>query len=117
MRKHPLLDVIRGGDCAVLGYGVSNRPLVEWLISHGARSVTVRDGKSLAAMEASGDKARLDALGVSLICGEDYLAGLSGDVIFRTPGMRPDLPQPHSMAILGSWVVFPEPVAPQTMTT
>ena len=57
MKKHALLDVIRGGDCAVLGYGVSNRPLVEWLISHGAGSVTVRDGRSLSDMEASGDKA------------------------------------------------------------
>ena len=91
--KHPaLLDVIQGGHCTVLGYGVSNRPLVEWLISHGAESVTVRDGKSLADMEASGDKAKLDSLGVALICGEDYLSGLSGDIIFRTPGMRPDLP-------------------------
>ena len=32
MKKHALLDVIRGGRCTVLGYGVSNRPLVEWLL-------------------------------------------------------------------------------------
>ena len=93
MRQHILLDTIRNGDCTVLGYGVSNRPLVEWLISHGAGHVTVRDGKPLADMEASGDKAKLDALGVGLVCGEDYLKGLSGDIIFRTPGMRPDLPE------------------------
>ena len=92
MKKHALLDVIRGGDCTVLGYGVSNRPLVEWLISHGAGSVTVRDGKSLSDMEASGDKAKLETLGVTLICGEDYLKGIAGDIIFRTPGIRPDLP-------------------------
>ena len=92
MKKHALLDVIRGGDCTVLGYGVSNRPLVEWLISHGAGSVTVRDGKSIADMEASGDKAKLESLGVTLICGEDYLKGITGDIIFRTPGIRPDLP-------------------------
>lgn len=93
MKQHILLDIIRNGDCTVLGYGVSNRPLVEWLIAHGAGHVTVRDGKPLSAMEASGDKAGLDALGVSLVCGEDYLKGLSGDIIFRTPGMRPDLPE------------------------
>ena len=92
MKQHALLDVIKGGRCTVLGYGVSNRPLVEWLIAHGAGSVTVRDGKSLADMEACGDKARLDALGVTLICGEDYLKGTTGDIIFRTPGIRPDLP-------------------------
>ena len=93
MRKHPLLDRIRGGDCAVLGYGVSNRPLVEWLMAHGARSVTVRDRRSVEEMEQSGDRARLDALGAEPVCGDGYLAGLSGDVIFRTPGMRPDLPE------------------------
>ena len=93
MKKHALLDVIRGGRCTVLGYGVSNRPLVEWLLRHGAGAVTVRDGKSLSDMETGGDKAALDALGVTLICGENYLSGLSGDIIFRTPGIRPDLPE------------------------
>ena len=63
MKKHALLDVIRGGRCTVLGYGVSNRPLVEWLLRHGAGAVTVRDGKSLSDMETGGDKAALDALG------------------------------------------------------
>ena len=57
MREHALLKRIRGGDCAVLGYGVSNRPLVEWLMAHGAASVTVRDRRSLHDMEACGDTA------------------------------------------------------------
>ena len=102
MKKHVLLDIIRGGACTVLGYGVSNRPLVEWLISHGAGSVTVRDGKSLSDMETSGDKAKLDALGVTLICGENYLKGISGDIIFRTPGIRPDLPDIQAAAEAGT---------------
>ena len=93
MRTHILLDQIRGGDCTVLGYGVSNRPLVEWLMAHGARSVTVRDKRDAAAMERDGDTARIRAAGASLICGEGYLEGISGDVIFRSPGFRPDLPQ------------------------
>ena len=93
MREHALLKRIRGGDCAVLGYGVSNRPLVEWLMAHGAASVTVRDRRSLSDMEACGDTARLAAAGAKWICGEDYLKGLSGDVIFRSPGFRPDLPE------------------------
>ena len=102
MKKHAFLDVIRGGDCTVLGYGVSNRPLVEWLISHGAGSVTVRDGKSITDMEASGDKAKLESLGVTLICGEDYLKGITGDIIFRTPGIRPDLPDIRSAVEAGA---------------
>ena len=93
LRENALLNVIRGGDCTVLGYGVSNRPLVEWLISHGAKSVTVRDQRDTTAMEACGDAARLSGLGVNLIAGEGYLSGLAGDVIFRSPGIRPDLPE------------------------
>ena len=93
MRKTEIFERIRGGDCTVLGYGVSNRPLVEWLLSHGAGSVTVRDKRSIEDMERSGDRARLDALGVNLLCGADYLKELDGDVIFRSPGIRPDLPE------------------------
>ena len=93
MRKYKLLETIRGGDCTVLGYGVSNRPLVEWLMAHGAKSVTVRDKRDAAAMERDGDTARIEAAGATLICGEAYLTGLSGDVIFRSPGFRPDLPE------------------------
>ena len=93
MRTHILLDTIRGGDCTVLGYGVSNRPLVEWLMAHGARSVTVRDKRDAAAMERDGDTARIAAAGATLVCGEGYLTGLAGDMIFRSPGLRPDLPE------------------------
>ena len=93
LRYCAILDVIRGGDCAVLGYGVSNRPLVEWLTTHGAKSVTVRDKRSFEAMEKDGDIARLKAVGATLVCGDGYLEGLSGDVIFRSPGFRPDLPE------------------------
>jgi UDP-N-acetylmuramoylalanine-D-glutamate ligase len=50
LHTHILLETIRGGHCTVLGYGVSNRPLVDWLMSHGAASVTVRDKRDAAAM-------------------------------------------------------------------
>jgi UDP-N-acetylmuramoylalanine--D-glutamate ligase len=93
LRHHVLLDRIRGGTCTVLGYGVSNRPLVDWLIAHGAASVTVRDKCSREDMEKRGDTARLEAAGARLICGDGYLEGLSGDIIFRSPGFRPDLPE------------------------
>ena len=93
MRTCSIMDVIRGGACSVLGYGVSNRPLVEWLMAHGAESVEVRDKRSAEDMERCGDTARIAAAGANLICGEDYLKSLSGDVIFRSPGFRPDLPE------------------------
>lgn len=93
MKRSSVLSRVEGGRCAVLGYGVSNRPLVEWLMSHGAAAVEVRDGRELAAMTESGDADRIARAGATLVCGKGYLAGLSADVIFRTPGMRPDLPE------------------------
>ncbi len=97
-----LLSAIRGGHCTVLGYGVSNRPLVPWLLSHGASLVTVRDRRTPAQMEAAGDAAILDALGARLVCGEAYLDGLAGDILFRSPGMRPDLPAIRSAVAAGA---------------
>ena len=93
MKHHILLDIIKERDCAVLGYGISNRPLVEWLTAHGAKSVTVRDRRSPEDMEKSGDTARLRALGAGLVCGEAYLKDLTEGIIFRSPGIRPHLPE------------------------
>ncbi len=93
MKESAVLSRVKDGRCAVLGYGVSNRPLVEWLMAHGAAAVEVRDGRELAALTESGDADRIARAGATLVCGKDYLVGLSADVIFRTPGMRPDLPE------------------------
>ncbi len=84
--------LVGGKYCTVLGYGISNRPLCAWLMSHGAASLVVRDRRTRESMEADGDIQRLDALGATVICGEDYLEGVTGDLIFRTPGIRPDCP-------------------------
>lgn len=93
MKDSAVLRRIRGGGCEVLGFGISNRPLVEWLLTHGAASVTVRDKHTREELDGSGDVTRYEALGARFVCGEGYLEGISGDVIFRTPGMRPDLPE------------------------
>ena len=97
MKNSPILKRAQGESCkvAVLGYGVSNRPLVEWLLAHGISpaQLTVRDRREPGELAASGDAARLRALGVPVISGAGYLARLDGTgVIFRTPGIRPDLP-------------------------
>lgn len=80
---------LQGATCAVIGLGISNRPLVELLLRLGAR-VTARDRKTETEL---GDYARdLREKGVTLRLGEDYLEGLSEEILFRAPGLRPDLP-------------------------
>ena len=83
------IAALRGMSCDVLGLGISNLPLVDMLLSVGAH-VTAYDKKSRAEL---GDTAtRLEALGVTLHLGEFPPSSLDGDVIFRSPGIRPDLP-------------------------
>ena len=80
----------RNKNVTVIGMGVSNTPLVRWLCERGAH-VTARDKKPES--ELSPEARELIAGGVRLISGENYLEGLDGDVIFRTPGLRYDTPQ------------------------
>ena len=84
------LNGLRGKNVAVMGIGVSNRPLIRLLLDHGAL-VTARDKKSREALGPLAEE--LEAAGARLVLGEDYLQNLTEDVIFRTPGMRPDLPE------------------------
>ncbi len=80
------LASLQGKRIAVLGLGVSNQPLVRLLLSFGL-DVTACD------KTPSPEKLALGDLGAKLKLGEDYLENLDADVVFRTPGMRPDLPQ------------------------
>ena len=74
---------------AVLGIGVSNTPLIELLCRSGVQVIAC-DKKS---REDLGERAKqLEALGAHLQLGEGYLDDLRADVVFRTPGMRPDVP-------------------------
>ena len=72
---------------AVLGFGVSNIPLVEILLQCG-NEITVHDKKDI---EKLGDKAKLfSSQGVRFVTGENYLDEIDADIIFRSPGIRPD---------------------------
>ncbi len=80
---------LKGREICVVGIGISHLPLIDYLVQQGA-FVTACDRKS---REELGDTAqRLTDLGVKLCLGENYLSSLSGDVIFKTPGLRPDVP-------------------------
>ena len=71
----------------MLGIGISNIPLIDFLLARGA-NVSARDMKE---REALGDVAKsLEEKGVKLILGKGYLDDITEDVIFRSPGIRPD---------------------------
>lgn len=79
---------INGKNVAVVGIGVSNIPLINFLVKLGA-NVTGFDMKS---EEALGEIAvDFKKKGVKLELGEKYLEKLTGyEVIFKTPSMRID---------------------------
>ena len=99
MKFEEYLASLQDKTVAVIGIGVSNQPLIRLLLSRGI-SVTACDKKSREALGVVGDQ--LEAMGCRLQLGEDYLQGLDQDVIFRTPGMRPDLPELVSAVERGS---------------
>lgn len=80
---------------AVIGIGISNRPLIKLLASLQA-DVTAFDRRESTDGAIADYRRELVAENISInwSLGEDYLSNLSNfDVIFRTPVMRPDVPE------------------------
>ncbi len=90
MTLHEYIDTLRGKTVAVIGIGVSNTPLIDLLLREGI-DLTACDRRTPEQLGEQG--ARLLARGCKLQLGESYLDGITQDVIFRTPGLRPDVPQ------------------------
>lgn len=83
------LDSVKNKNVAVVGVGISNTPVISMLVNAGA-NVTAYDKNS---EDFLGDVAHeLRANNVKLVCGENYLDDLSGDIVIKTPGMRFDNP-------------------------
>ena len=84
------LRTLSGKRIAVVGLGISNRPLVGLLLEAGldvlACDKTPREKLDQTVLD-------LEARGARLQLGPDYLENLDADVIFRTPGLHPDTPQ------------------------
>ena len=79
-----------GKNITVIGIGISNIPLIKFLAELKA-NVTACDRRT---REDMGDvAAELEGMGVTLRLGDGYLENLSGDIIFKTPGMRFDVPE------------------------
>ncbi len=73
----------------VLGIGVSNLPLIGFLAQCGAE-VTACDRQTAENLQEQMDA--LSAYDIHYCLGEGYMDNLGGEIIFKTPGMRYDLP-------------------------
>lgn len=86
---------------AVLGLGVSNRPLVRLLLDFGCQ-VTGCDKTPRDKLD--GEVLELEKAGCTLHVGENYLDGVEADVVFRTPGMHPANPAIQALVSRGAQV-------------
>lgn len=84
---HDFLKKLNGKSVAILGAGVSNRPLIPIFADAGAK-VTVCDKN----IELNRDEVSCGRE-ITFQLGNDYLEYLNQDYIFRSPGLRFDLPQ------------------------
>lgn len=81
---------INNKTVTVVGIGISNTPLIDFLLKHGA-VVSARDIK---VREKLGDISdALEKKGVKLFLGEGYLKGIDEEIIFKAPGIRSDIPE------------------------
>ncbi len=78
---------IKNARIAVLGFGVSNIPLVEVLIACG-NEITVHDKNDFNKLDTRA--VDFSKQGVKFVTGEGYLDNIDAEIIFRSPGIRPD---------------------------
>ena len=102
--KSPLesyFTALNGKRIIVLGLGVSNRPLVKLMLRYGCTVIgcdrTHREKLDAEVLE-------LEKLGCELRLGDTYLDDLTGDMVFRTPGMHPDKPELRALRETGAVV-------------
>jgi len=81
-------ESIKDKKVAVVGIGVSNKPLIQMLVSYGIK---------VSAFDKNSDKTELinelNSMGVDTVFGDDYLEHFQHDIIFKSPGIRDDIPQ------------------------
>ena len=94
-------ESLQGKRIVVLGLGVSNRPLVRLLLEYGC-SVTGCDRTPREKLDE--EVLELEKLGCALSLGDTYLDGLSADIVFRTPGMHPNIPALQQLRNAGAQI-------------
>src|SRR5581483_3529593 len=84
------MENLKGKRIAVVGLGIEGKDVAKFLLKEGA-DVTLFDQKPENELDFSG----IDKNKLKLVCGPDYLKkGFEGFYfIFRSPGIRPDIPE------------------------
>lgn len=92
---------LKGKRIAVLGLGVSNRPLVRLLLEFGCDVIgcdrTPREKLDQEVLD-------LETAGCQLHVGDNYLDGVEAEILFRTPGMHPGNPAIQALRDRGAAV-------------
>ena len=94
-------DQLQGKRIAVLGIGVSNRPLIRMLLERG---LTVLACDKTPREKLDEEVLDLERMGATLHVGEGYLDGVQADIVFRTPGMHPEIPALQQLRASGAVV-------------
>ena len=81
---------LSGQKITVIGIGVSNRPLIRFLCENGAQ-VQACDKRTREQLGEVYEE--FSRLGVAFSLGDGYLDDINGDIIYKTPGLRYDVPQ------------------------
>lgn len=89
LNGNEILEKCRLHGAVVLGFGISNVPLTDFLLSEGIK-VEVCDGKSRDAVAPYVNIDEYEKKGVTFRFGDAYLENIPAGVLFRTPGLRPD---------------------------
>ena len=89
---------VKGKKIGLVGIGVSNLPVIEYLDSLGANVVLYDKNEKLLEEHKT-----LKEMNLECHLGEDYLNHLSGlDYIFRSPGIRPFYPELEAAEATGT---------------
>ncbi len=84
------LNDVSGKTVSVIGMGVSNTPLIHLLLSAGAL-VTIRDKAEFSSLSKEAEDFK--SKGATFICGENYLENINDEIIFKSPGIHPNIPE------------------------
>lgn len=80
-------EYIRGRSCAILGLGVSNAPLAEYICREGI-ALSVYDKADAAEL---GERAlQIEKAGAEFFKRDKLFSDIKGELVFRSPGIRPD---------------------------